>query len=87
LYFAFFSGLQATFLKEAIANFSASSVNQEQSSAGQNRKRHAQVQEKIQGLWNTVNLFSKAIDLFEGKMKLVTQQAVYSQLNCVTTCM
>ena len=62
-----YSGLQATFVKEAIANVSANSTGHEQgSSVRQMRKRHANLQEKIQGLWNTVNLFNKAIGSFEG---------------------
>lgn len=37
-----------------------------QTSASESRKRHANLQEKVQGLWNTTNLFIKAIDRFEG---------------------
>ena len=62
----FVSVLQAAFLKEAIANLLVDSAGPGQASGGQSRKRHANLQEKIQGLWNTANLFNKAIDSFEG---------------------
>lgn len=64
----FHSQLQATFLKEAINNLSVESANQGQISAGELRKRHANLQERIQGLWNTATFFNKGIDHFEGKL-------------------
>lgn len=35
-------------------------------SVGQQRKKHANLQEKIQGLWSTSKLFEKALAHFEG---------------------
>lgn len=59
--------LRTSFLKEAVHNLSAvDSGGHGQASAGQMRKRHANLQEKIQGLWNTTNLFNKGVDFFEG---------------------
>lgn len=37
-----------------------------QVSAGELKKRHSNLQERLQGLWNTANLFKKGIDHFEG---------------------
>lgn len=64
--------VQSTFLKEAISSLSADPVSCGQTSAGEVRKRHANLQEKVQGLWNTTNLFNKAIDHFEGKIGCCT---------------
>lgn len=58
--------LQSIFLNEAIANLSVDSMHSGQPSAGDLRKRHAALQDQIQGLWNTVHLFFKAINNFEG---------------------
>ena len=35
-------------------------------SVGHQRKRHANIQDKIQGLWSTSKLFEKALAHFEG---------------------
>lgn len=35
-------------------------------SASHLRKKHAELQDKVQGLWNMLHLFEKAIRLFEG---------------------
>lgn len=63
--------LQKEFLKEAISNLSMDPAGHRQASAGQTRKRHANLQEKIQGLWSTTSLFYKAIELFEGMLSMV----------------
>ena len=57
------SSLQDSFVEEIKECKSAMSQG---SSASQHRKKHAELQERVQGLWNMVNLFEKAILLFEG---------------------
>ena len=61
-----FSTLQLLFVKEATSNLLVNSVGSSQAPASQIRKRHANLQERIQGLWNTTNLFNKPISLFKG---------------------
>lgn len=68
------SSLQSAFLKEAISNLSVDSVCHGQVSATELRKRHANLQERIQGLWNTTNLFNKAICHFEGTYMIMSQR-------------
>lgn len=60
------SALQTEFLKEAVKTLSADPGSHGQASAGQLRKRHANLQEKVQGLWNTTSLFNKAVGFFQG---------------------
>ena len=62
-------------MREAIAALSVDSSQPGQPSANELRKRHANVQDRIQGLWNTVHLFYKAIDKFEG---------LYHRVHCIT---
>lgn len=57
-------------MNEAIANLSVGAVHQRHVSSNERRKRHANLQEKIQGLWNTAKLFNKGISHFEGKFFL-----------------
>lgn len=58
------SSLQDAFAEEVRECVSALTQG---SSASQLRKRHADLQERVQGLWNMVHLFEKAIPLFEGQ--------------------
>ena len=44
------------------------SVSNEGPSLSQQRKQHANLQESIQGLWNSAKLFQKAIQYFDGKL-------------------
>lgn len=57
------SPLQEAFQEEIRANVAALVQGP---SAGQQRKRHANLQDKVQGLWNSTRLFEKALGLFEG---------------------
>ena len=57
-----FRPLQDMFQEEARIILAAQSEGE----AGAQRKRHAQLQESIQELWNRVKLFNKGIELFEG---------------------
>ena len=59
-----YSPLQEAFQKEIRAN--AATLVQGPS-AGQQRKRHANLQDRVQGLWNSTRLFEKALGLFEGR--------------------
>ena len=54
------------FIKEAISSLTVDSSQTGQVTAKELRKRHANVQDRIQGMWNTVQLFHRAIDKFEG---------------------
>ena len=62
------SSLQDAFAEEVRECVSALTQG---SSASQLRKRHADLQERVQGLWNMVHLFEKAIPLFEGQYEVV----------------
>lgn len=61
--FLCFRPLQDLFQEEARKILTAQSEGE----AGAERKRHAQLQEGLQELWNRVMLFNKGIELFEGK--------------------
>ena len=54
-------------------------------SAGQQRKRHANLQERVQGLWNSTRLFEKALALFEGLCVCVCVCACVCMYVCVRT--
>ena len=58
------SSLQDSFIEEVKVCVSRMGQN---TSASQRRRRHAQLQERVQGLWDMLHLFEKAIGHFEGK--------------------
>ena len=61
LFFITCRSLQDLFVKEVKA------VSDTTSSTIQQRKQHSKVQEKIQGLWNILQLCEKSLRLFSGK--------------------
>jgi hypothetical protein len=56
------SSLQEIFVEEVKECMSTMGQG---TSASQLRKRHAELQDKVQGLWNMLHLFQKAIGLFQ----------------------
>ena len=60
----FCSSLQEIFVEEVKECMSTMGQG---TSASQLRKRHAELQDKVQGLWNMLHLFQKAIGLFQGR--------------------
>ena len=58
--------LQELFQEEARQVLAA----QAEGEAGVQRKRHSELSDQVQGLWNTARLFEKGIDLFEGYFKI-----------------
>ena len=66
------SPLQQAFQVEAKACLET--VAQGGPSAGQQRKRHANLQERVKGLWNSVHLFDKAISFFKGQLVCIVEQ-------------
>jgi hypothetical protein len=58
------SSLQEIFVEEVKECMSTMGQG---TSASQLRKRHAELQDKVQGLWNMLHLFQKAIGLFQGR--------------------
>ena len=58
------SSLQASFIKAVQECLSTAGQN---TSASQRRKKHAELQDRLQGLWNMLHLFEKALVHFQGK--------------------
>ena len=63
---------------------SVESSGQAQKSGSELRKRHANLQDRVQGLWNTASLFKKGIDHFDGKSNMYGINTV--TLNTVGPC-
>ena len=57
------SPLQRSFNDQAKSHLTSLDLGQ---SASQQRKRHANMQEKVLGLWNNITLFRRAISRFDG---------------------
>ena len=70
----FCSPLQEAFQEEAKNQLAALGQSP---SASQQRKRHANLRDRVQGLWTRARLFEKAIAIFEGLQKC----AVFSMCN------
>ena len=65
--------LQARFQEAAKAALAAQA---QVVSMGQQKKKHANLQEKIQGLWNNSKLFGKALAYFKGSFYDKTDQVL-----------
>lgn len=73
--------LQARFQEAAKAALAAQA---QVVSMGQQKKKHANLQEKIQGLWNNSKLFGKALAYFKGSFydKTVKVLILCYQIRC-----
>ena len=86
--------LQARFQEAAKAALAAQAQDV---SIGQQKKKHANLQEKIQGLWSNSKLFEKALTYFKGSfvsklchsvhvVSLHSIQILMMYLSCPNTC-